>query len=411
MTTQPITPSCVPPASSSSSRSSRSRPTPTRTLKQPDAFIVATSDDHGPPVRSDKESLRQSLEGKAELQRIALSWTERLIEDEPVDRSSFKQACQYVHLETYRSILHERHLSDQCAYPLCPNKSKKSYRSYVVPRSKIISGGPAGRRIIVQTGNDLEGFCSETCEKKSEWVIRSGLLRGESAGRGMDELGDDPVGIELLEEVEERLKRERDQALDQESKNQEEPSQPAEVSKTRPSERTTSPSSSSSIPQPTLVAPPRVLVDKIPSLTIYEHPTPLTPPLPPTLSPPSSPSVPTSSRPSSLHHNTTIAVSGNDVIKSPASIKAREALRRRLGGSDSLVPSSLVSSGMRTDLSAEIARGGRSMNFTSDETNDDDEVEVGGIDENGREEEVDDEEDSWRLMELAREELERMDIR
>jgi len=89
-----ITPLIFLPMSHASSSSDRSRPTPDRTLRQPHRLNVSHRDAPSISNNTDIHDLRASYTRKAELQRIAERWADRMMED-TLDRQTFKRAVRH----------------------------------------------------------------------------------------------------------------------------------------------------------------------------------------------------------------------------------------------------------------------------------------------------------------------------
>lgn len=185
-------------------------------------------------------------------------------------RSPPSTQCAHITRATYLHILHERHLSDLCAYPLCARPPRRPYRAYPLPRSRIVSGANNTRLVVSVTGNDDDGFCSPGCRRRAEWVAR---VEG-AFGDGLWEDGEtDEVRVsrwKLLEEVEDASADEQPAPV-MTIPGPRSPPTPVIEPRTKP---TVKPESS-----------PSSAADVLATLRIVENPTPVTNPAPPQLAP------------------------------------------------------------------------------------------------------------------------------
>jgi hypothetical protein len=263
--------------------------------------------------------------------------------------------------------LHERHLSDLCAYPLCARPPRRPYRAYSLPRSRIVAGPNNTRLVINVTGNDDDGFCSPQCRRRAEWVAR---VEG-AFGDGLWEDGEeDDVRVgrwKLLEEVEEG-----EPGL-AETTDLPGPSLPVAI-------------------EPRSQSP--VAADVLAALRIVENPTPVAAPAPPSLPSPTpaadpiraafGPRPPQAVAPSMLEGSQ----------PTTAQIREHERRRRADASNSSLVPSDVIgfADSLITSIPAEVqgSAGEAAMNGEIEET---------------ATETFDEEDEAWGLMEAARQKM------
>jgi len=259
------------------------------------------------------------------------------------------------------------------------------------------------------TGNEEDGFCSKECWKRSEWVRRSGMLGEEGRWlRGKDGTVDGDKGKtwELLEEVEERLERERkveeekemerraweegEKAREEEVASREKKqrsvagSVPAFIA-TRPTDVSSAPlgppipaaaaTPTSSPPTPSSIIPTTITSSSssptppalplsgaaalIASLTIKERPTPSLLPQPPSLSPQPPTSNASSSSSSPKPSSSTLKIGSSPPpmsLKTAARLK--EERRRADASAGALIPGSIGGLGRMGDVLVGASSGG-----------------------------------------------------
>lgn len=338
-----------------------------------------------------------------ELQKRALAWTESLLEDD-VSRADFKTAvrlslppssstsslwpllletdlparlltppsgqCSHLTRTTYLQILHERHLSDLCAYPLCARPPRRPYRAFPLPRSRIVTTPAGGRLVVNVTGNDDDGFCGPACRRRAEWVARVDGAFGDGL---WDDGEDGAVRIgrwKLLEEVEEGGADEIPPASDAAP-----PTPPPPAAK-----------------PPADVEPETPPVsDIISALRIVENPTPVAAPAPPQLQPfpppaHSSQRPPVAAPPLPLSTNATAA-----------EIREHERRRRADASNSSLVPADILGFADSLITSAAPVPGAS--------PGDEGASAEGEAPAAVAAEALDEEDEAWGLMEAARQEI------
>ncbi|ORY21374.1 Rtr1/RPAP2 family-domain-containing protein [Naematelia encephala] len=254
---------------------SQSASSPDRSFPNPSRLRVVDSDSSSRPVKTDAAALQASLVKRAQMQKRAERWMDRMMET-TVDRPSFLKALQYLSPQQYLDTIHERHLNSLCSYPTCSNAPLAPYTPH-----RRFSISTTKRTIKPVQGNAEEGFCSKVCRARSAW-IEKGLDEepGWLSGKGRR--------VELLEELEEK----GDVRLVPEGRRGVVPRK----SGTGPAEKEAAPGGRRLVAPSVRSSPADVsgdvthlstnkTADLMANLVIHERPTPSTLPIPPSLPP------------------------------------------------------------------------------------------------------------------------------